>query len=756
MSGTNVLRISVFCLTIAGSAILVGNSVAPARSVRSKALFLDPEVIDFVRPGLVLQITGASIASNGTITAQFSITDPAGLPLDRTGVNTPGAVSVSFIAAVLPNGQNDYVNYTGKPATGAVSGTVIQGSADSGGTFTQTGNGTYSYTFKTLAPSGFDGTATHTIGAYATRDLTSFSLGTYTADTVFNFVPNGSAVAHVHNEINSQTCNKCHDPLAEHGGPRHSIPLCILCHNPSLVDPNTGNSLDMKVFIHKIHMGSSLPSVIAGTPYEIVGFENMVFNFSGVVFPAQAQNCTFCHEGALAAPPNSGQPGQGGDGAPANSTSLQNGNPAPENAGATTGTGTALADPAGAACGTAGNPGCNPDLFKWPPQQANNFLQFPNRVACGSCHDNVNFVTGANHPGGVQLNDNLCSSCHVPQGTQSFDASIVGAHTIPQFAPELPGVVFTIVSVTGGTAGTSPTVTFTIHDKSGNVLTPAQMSDLSLVMAGPTGDYQNEVSESATKASGTNGTYTYTFTNKVPAGAKGTFSVGIEGYRNVTLFTGTPQQQTIRDVGFNPVANFSVDGSAVAPHPVEISQPQCNACHFAISPHGTIRQNVQYCLLCHNPTATDSSLRPAADNPPQGIDFPVLIHALHLGNQGTASFAAPNGEAAQFLPFIIYGFGGSVNNFSTLEFPGTLNHCDKCHTNSSQELPLPATRIAVTDPRAFINPTPPTTAACTACHISEAASSHALSNTTSLGEACEVCHGPNGQFSVDSVHADTN
>ena len=50
-------------------------------------------------------------------------------------------------------------------------------------------------------------------------------------------------------------------------------------------DPITGNSLDPKVMFHKIHMGSSLPSVIGttttpGVPYQIDGYMN-----SSVTFP---------------------------------------------------------------------------------------------------------------------------------------------------------------------------------------------------------------------------------------------------------------------------------------------------------------------------------------------------------------------------------------------------------------------------------------------------------------------------------------
>jgi len=69
---------------------------------------------------------------------------------------------------------------------------------------------------------------------------------------------------------------------------------------------------------------------------------------------------------------------------------------------------------------------------------------------------------------------------------------------------------------------------------------------------------------------------------------------------------------------------------------------------------------------------------------------------------------------------------------------------------------VPATRIAVNNPRDFINPTPPATAACTSCHTAKSASAHASLNTSpTLGESCDVCHGQGADFAVDKVHART-
>ena len=42
--------------------------------------------------------------------------------------------------------------------------------------------------------------------------------------------------------------------------------MCVLCHTPQNVDTTTGNSLDLKVMVHELHMGKNLPTVVAGTP----------------------------------------------------------------------------------------------------------------------------------------------------------------------------------------------------------------------------------------------------------------------------------------------------------------------------------------------------------------------------------------------------------------------------------------------------------------------------------------------------------
>ena len=534
---------------------------APRReySPHEKAFYAPNAVVAFVRPGLSIHINSAQIAGDGTIKVNYSITDPQGLPLDIHGVNTPGPVSLSYVAAVLPKDQTQYTAYTTRQAT--VSGTVTQAGADSGGASAAVSDGTYEYSFKTKAPAGFDASATHTIGIYGSRDLTEFDLGTNFASATFNFVPSGATLTHVHDEIRTASCNTCHDSLSAHGGSRRGVELCVLCHTPQTVDPDTGNTLDLKVMAHKIHMGSSLPSVQSGTPYQIIGFNNMVNDWSTVVYPADVRRCETCHS------PNTGA------------------------------------------------------------TQYTAYLTRPSRVACGACHDNVNFETGAKHRGGPQADDSQCSLCHIPQGAIDFDASIKGSHVIPTDSQLLSGLTVEITKVANGVAGSQPVVSFTVKDKTGANIALSALSSLAFTMAGPATDYgytsfgsdvttPGYVSESALSAPcGSDGVCNYTFKHSIPAHATGTYSIGVEARRAEVILAGTNTEQSVTYGATNKVVSFSVDGSTLLPRRTVVATSNCNHCHVALSVHGSLRNQTEYCVFCHNPSNTDAAQRPMASVP---------------------------------------------------------------------------------------------------------------------------------------------
>ena len=716
-----VARMTAFAALIA--LCLTGQTKKHAFTPHDKAFYASKALLDFVNPGLTITINSAAIAPSGTITVTYTLTDPNGLPLDATGATTPGVISLAYVAAYIPKGQEQYVAYTTAQATGKVLGTITRPDFE---IFAeqpkQVAPGQYQYTFAAKAPSGFDPTVTTTVAVDGNRDLTAFNLGTNYAGATFNFVPNGSAVTVTRDVIRTESCNGCHDQLAFHGGYAHGMEMCVLCHQPQNQDPVTGNSLDAKVFFHKLHMGSQLPSVVGtastpGVPFQVAGYMNFISDFSTVIDPANPQRCEVCHSQTTGA------------------------------------------------------------------AQAKAFLSEPSRAACGACHDDVNFATGfsngsePNHPGGPQADDTQCMNCHIPKGEMPFDASIMGAHVVandtPATYPQNPdtlisSIVVTITGVTNTNAGQKPVVAYTVKDINGKTiaLNDPTLEDLQFTLAGPTTDYgytsfgsdvttPGYVGEDGTQGTcNSSGNCTYTFQHAIPASATGTYAIGVESERLENVLAGTTLAQQVESGTPNSVFYFSVDGSAVAPRRTVVAETNCNQCHIHLTLHGNRRNDPQYCVLCHNPSDTDFSQRPAGQIP-QTINMAVMIHRIHDGVN-----AAADGPKA---PYIIAGFGGSTHDFSGILYPAMngageatdLQDCAMCHVNSTEQNDLPAmgNLNQVTDPQGWINPVSPISSACSGCHVSKPEAAHFLANTDALGESCTVCHAAGAQFAVDAVHA---
>ncbi len=517
-----------------------------------KAFFADEKTLSFVRPGLVVRVTSAAIAADGTITADIRVTDPRGLALDRDGNLTPGAISLSLVAAVLPKNQNRYTSYTTRVRVAAGTGRqATQAAADTGGTFTKLEDGLYKYSFRTQAPAGFDRTATHSIGVYASRNLTEFELGTNYASHVYNFVPAGGAVTQTHDIIRSETCNGCHEDINFHGGSRRGVDMCVLCHQPQTSDPVTGNTLDMAVMVHKIHTGADLPSVRAGGKYQLNGFAGLV-DYSAIRFSGNGgtANCAACHK-------------------------------------------------------------VDPDEKKRPVQVMAHLTR-PTRAACGSCHDDVNFANGAGHRNLAQADDRNCATCHIPQGDSEYDASIAGAHVRPSFSGTLTGVVLQIVRVDDGTAGKRPVVTFTVKDRDGAAIPLNTLDRLVMYLSGPAADYSSQTSTDARTATAVgDGSYRITFPNAIPAEARGTYRISMTARKRLQLMAGTEKQRQADDIATNVQASFSVDGSRVAARRQVVDTAKCNACHVRLTFHGT-QNTVDQCVMCHTADLVDGTTRQTA------------------------------------------------------------------------------------------------------------------------------------------------
>ena len=715
-------------LCLGGTAILTaGGGIKPHYKPSERVFYLKDSEETFLRPGLNLVIQKVAI-NPPNVVVTFQITDDAGQGLDRLSIQTPGPVSTSFVLARIRPGDTQYTNYFTTPVTtGPVPGCATCTSAtvnfnypaaDSGGTYADLGDGVYTYIFGNKLPANFEADSTHTLGMYARRDLSAFgfplnTLGTV-ANAVLDFVPSGAPVSQVRDVVRTENCNQCHDPLALHGGIRQEVRLCVLCHNPSNQDPYTGNSLDFKVYIHKIHMGGNLPSVSGqalnvlgtsgspvtanppiatgatqsplpagfkpnGTPYQIIGFQQSINDFSTVIWPQDVRNCTTCHKGGT---------------------------------------------------------------------QSDNWKTNPNRAACGSCHDNVNFTTGQNHPGGVQLDDTQCSVCHQADSGLEFDLSVAGVHTMPWKSKQLKGLNVTITGVTNAKPGSNPTVTFTVTDNANNPVDLSTLARLYFTISGPTSDYgyllpatgfqgvfgnlpgNNPWQENALSATAGSGGNTYTFTAALPSNATGTWALGAEAFRNVTINGSLIGQSfLVRESAYNPVFYFSVDGSAVVPRRIVVDVNQCNQCHETLAHHGNARKNPQYCAICHNSNHVDNGTTPTS------VNFRTMIMGIHMGQNLDETYTI------------------NTTNYNGLRFPGDQRDCAKCHVGTTYTVPLPDGLLPTINPSFFYSPLQPAASACLGCHNGEDAAAHAYQMTAPFGESCPVCHQEGADFAVSKVHA---
>ncbi len=379
----------------------------------------------------IAKVTSATADADGTVTVNFTVEDDEENPV-------AGITGVDFnIVKLEPAGGGESYNkwvpyiYRTQTVEGSADGdwpnpdgtTAYQGYRESDGAFTDNGDGSYTYVFAT------DISAVTVDGAAITydRSLThrvNVEMGGHagaTAEALFDFVPDGSAITETRNIVETAACKACHGvDFHGHGGDRLNIEGCVTCHTQGNWDPQGGETIDMKVMIHKIHAGHEVQSIPGadgavwddpGTEedesadngeYAIWGYRDNKHSWWKVGFPAVIRNCTKCHQGS-------------GD-----------------------------------------------DVDNWK--------EVPSRAVCGSCHDEVDFASGTNHAGGPQANDDTCTACHAASGTGGFAPSVTEAHdwttkderNIPEFEVDLS--VSTPANGTHFVAGESPVVTIVIND----------------------------------------------------------------------------------------------------------------------------------------------------------------------------------------------------------------------------------------------------------------------------------------------------
>ncbi|TAK51654.1 MAG: OmcA/MtrC family decaheme c-type cytochrome [Betaproteobacteria bacterium] len=697
---------------------------------------------------LIITINSATVGSPPVV--NFKVTN-------ETGAGVPGipAADLRFNIAKLVPGTNgepaNWQNYINRVRNGAVEGSQERSATGFVfGTLVNHGDGSYTYTFATdiTDPASNPCPAPCTDADGKPLNLSYLPNLTHRvtiqqgnrdnpkATGVLDFVPAGGAPA-TRDIVLTATCNQCHTQLTAHGT-RVDTKLCVTCHNPgSWVAGTPNTTVDFKVMIHRIHYnnaGAALPSVLAGTPYTIGNND-----FSEVVFTQDVRNCTKCHDGALSA-------------------------------------------------------------------QGDNWKTQPGMQSCGSCHDNVYFGVQPDpakpyqtvpHPGGVVTDNSTCVLCH---GVGRV-ADVVAAHDFPaRLKAAEARFKLNILGATPTGPGSAPVVTFSVTDptngdapydiKTHPAFTAGGASTLTVKLGwtkagladiGNDGSGQNfgqPVSVNALTASvagAAAGSYTVTSPVAIPVAQTGTLRVIMDGHPagDVT----TPGTFTDRLRVKSVFRDFAITGSAVARR-VVVDIAKCKVCHDVLSLHGNNRTDEPgVCAACHNPNATDAGRRPSAGGVLTGgvdgkleeaIDFKRMIHGIHAGQASNGGFREKG--------IVVYGFGGSVNDFSKVVFPGELNNCSACHSGTSYQLAgiwesptangvlgsTVGTAASASDAADNLRISP-TAAVCSSCHDSAVAKVHMEANGGNFSatqatldggllEGCVLCHGPGRVFDVKAAH----
>ncbi|MEY2689323.1 MAG: hypothetical protein RL375_3522 [Pseudomonadota bacterium] len=754
-----VLAAGLMALTLASCGGGGGNESTPP-----------PPPIDVPISGIA---TGqAGLAASTTLTVTVTAVRLAGKPeVDFTVVNQSDLGMTGLkpadlrfnIAKLVPaadGGPSNWQNYINRVRSGAVQGSqerVATGSVF--GTLIGHGGGAYTYTFATditdpaanpcPAPCtdvqgrpldiGYSPSFTHRVTVQQANSAYPEATG------VFDFVPSGGPVLNKRDIVATETCNTCHKSLKAHGT-RVDTRLCVTCHNPGSWVAASGSTpaatVDFKVMAHRIHYnnaGAALPSVVAGVPYKIGGAD-----FSHVAYPQDARGCTRCHDST---------------------------------AGALT-TATGQGD-------------------RWKTQ--------PSIAACGACHDNVYFGAAPDaakpyqtkaHSGGAMSDDAACASCHAA-GRYTDRKDIAIAHDFPaRLAAAVARFDLRILSVTATAPGQKPVVTFSVVDPSnGNApydiktatafVQPGGVSSLAVKIGWTTAEFDNTGSGlpygqpvtinalGAAAVAGPSGSFTVTSPVAVPAGLAGSVRVVLEGHPagDVTAAGRFTDRLPVKTV----VKDVDVAGGAVVARRSIVDIAKCDTCHGRLSLHGANRNDdLGACVVCHNPNATDASRRPASGavdgKVEESVDFKTLIHGLHAG-QATLRGLRTKG-------LVIYGFGGSVNDFSAVGFPGDLADCSTCHVGTSYTLTgawaapassgIAGTTVTTGGPAAAASSylrMSPTVAVCSSCHdrtlarlhMEDSRSGGSFSATaaqlgTTVIEVCATCHGPGQIADVKTMH----
>jgi OmcA/MtrC family decaheme c-type cytochrome len=639
-------------------------------------------------PGLRVELSGAAVASDGTVSVQVALTDAAGTPLDRTGRLTAGAVGTTFVLAWLDE-------------VGGSAGTYTPYTTDDAGAFTDLGGGLSRYVFETRAAAA-NAARTLTIAVSATRTFDGVG---HAAATSLDLRPDGAPVAVRREVVNDPACSACHGALRGHDGAWRSATQCVLCHVPGAAD-TAGQSLDLRVMVHRIHRGQDLPSVVAGLPYQLVDGQGAPQDFSTVAFPQAIERCGTCHQGADA--------------------------------------GRWSTQPSQATCGS-----CHDTAFgaaAGPGQVLHSGGPQADDTGCLGCHGAGQVAPiDARHTPAVDLLQPLEATIQSVTSTGPGQAPVVTFRVLQGGAPlDVLASPLTRLAVTfaGPTTDYATTWTSTIQG------------------SGATG------SLSAVDAA--NGVFAYTAAaaSAIPAPATGSYAAALEGYLQPVAtdprlsLTNLPVVFAVTDAA--PVARRAPVATAAcnACHRrLEAHGGSRNTVEYCAFCHNPEKANDQRVARFEGSSVTAAS-----------VDLKVMIHAIHRGPAHARPYVlggfpvpTPANPAGTPVDFTGLRFPGDLGRCTTCHQAGSYTLPLAAGVQPSTSLELTCTEPAGNDADAYCTSpfwtttatvrTPPVTAACTGCHDAPSTALHAEVMTTGAGqESCLTCHGPGAPYDVERVH----
>jgi OmcA/MtrC family decaheme c-type cytochrome len=706
---------------------------------------------------LTITITDAEVTSPPVVT--FTVANQDGVGYGGLSANQ---LAWTF-AKLVPDGNThtwrSYIRRVRDARPAVVDGwlaepamaSAIQSDSESGssGTLEHLGNGEYRYTFATDVTNvtepvevAYEPTLTHRVALQVSAPLPR-------TNAWLDFVPATPGVAPTvtRNIATTASCNSCHVNLGKHGGSaRVEVEYCVTCHNPDHIEPNSGESLDMAVLIHKLHRGVSLPRVDAGERYLVWGFSAAPKEFDQVVYPFETR---------------------------ARHASLAN---------------------AGMACQK-----CHTDDAEWAAEfkstttpDGGNWSTVFNKAACASCHEDVPGLGPAgapwidnSKPNHAAYTESECSFCHQPSG---LAPTVAAAHRIDLF--ERARAVQTLIDGAPelDTAADTLTYRIRIEDADGVDRTPDATWQISLPY--PTADYR-------TRGVGAGDNQAPNVTGINVAG----LTPDTEGFYTVVQALNANQVDAMEAAGGsgtlvvraaladagetlyipNVTAAFAITDATPVPRrdPV-LAWDGCRNCHMGLTMHGAgtgYNDNTQTCAVCHNSNwyHEGASGGPRVWWQPGMQRNQSLMYAVHgvHNRSGFMPAANANGKTPIVLPAMAPGASGTRD----------LRNCLQCHVDGAFELPLPLAAagasvgfLAGADDVDMHLKLTPAASACASCHVdfstidletglgTDIAWNHMKTMGGGLsigwdwdmpdmqGEACALCHGPGAAFDAREAH----